>query len=125
MVAVSVPLTTTIVVPLITVVDPVSCDPGISGTVVEPVITSSVVPPMIVMLPGREGRAGTDVELGITKNNVPDTIDVVPTRPDGARDKGIVVGPGIRMKGVPETSVVLYAVRVGGGGSVVVLGTMI
>jgi hypothetical protein len=96
----------TIVVPLITVVDPVSCSPGLMGTVVGPLITSSVVPPMTVMLPGRVGP-GTDVELGTRRKTVPEIMDVMPVKPDGARDKGMLVGPGMRMYGVPKMRVVL------------------
>lgn len=86
------------------VVLPLSGKSESTCTVVGPVKTSNVDPPMIVICPG---KAGTEVGEEITKNGVPLMVVVEPTSPDGAAMTGILVGPGMKIKGVPFTTVVL------------------
>jgi len=106
-IVVDIPLTTTWVIPLITVVLPDTEKLGFTGIVVRPPVRISCVVPPITVKPWTVGLgAATVVAPGTTRKGVPLIIVVIPVRPGGAFTKGIEVGPGITRKGVPPIFVV-------------------
>jgi hypothetical protein len=110
------PLTTTIVVPLITSVLPAIEKSGFTGIVVGPAIISSDVPSIMTVSSPPSFPVGVGEEMGmvvpegITSIGVPLIVVVdAPLRPVGAPARGMVVPDGRTSIGVPFIVVVWNA----------------
>jgi hypothetical protein len=75
-----------------------------SNTVLPPTIEEEKIPPGFSK--GFDVGLGSVVAEGMERNVVPDIMVVLPCNPGGARDRGMVVGPGITRTGVPPMTCV-------------------